>query len=84
MADSAKRIAQLAHLSNAQKAALGAVLNALQGLFPGDAQEVLDHAIGHLAVDDQTPMFARGIAGPLGKLELVGHAQPPEFGGHGR
>ncbi|MEG0139190.1 MAG: hypothetical protein RR818_02500 [Citrobacter sp.] len=147
MADSAKRIAQLAHLSNAQKAALGAVLNALQGLSPGDAQEVLDHAIGHLAVDDQTPMFARGIAGPLGKLDhelktkvdevtfhrfrrscalmeidtsarirdaiyvlewkkpywqmvaekrsheaehsqglqaLVGHAQAPEFGGHGR
>lgn len=69
MTDTTKRIAQLTHLSKAQKAALGAVLNALQGLSQDEAQEVLDHAIGHLAVDDQTPMFARGISGPFGKLD---------------
>ncbi|WP_253279290.1 hypothetical protein [Comamonas testosteroni] len=69
MTDSTKYIAQLAHLSKAQKAALGAVLNALQGLPPDDAQEVLDHAIAHLAGDEHTPMFARGIAGPFGKLD---------------
>lgn len=69
MADSNTRIKQLSHLSKAQNAALGAVMNALKGLSPEDAQEVLDHAIGHLAVDDQAPMFSRGIAGPLGKLD---------------
>ena len=69
MTDSTKYIAQLAHLSKAQKAALGAMLNALQGLPPDDAQEVLDHAIAHLAGDEHTPMFARGIAGPFGKLD---------------
>ena len=68
MVDSTKRIAQLPHLSKAQNAALAAVQNALKGLSPEDAQEVLDHAIEQLAVDDQPPMFARGIAGPLGKL----------------
>lgn len=68
MADSQTRIKQLSHLSKAQNAALGAVMNALKGLSPEDAQEVLDHAIGQVAVEDQTPMFARGIAGPLGKL----------------
>ena len=69
MTDSTKRIAQLSHLSKAQNAALGAVMNALKSLSPDDAQEVLDHAIGHLVADDQTPMFARGIAGPFGKLD---------------
>lgn len=69
MTDSTKRIAQLPHLSNAQNAALAAVLDALKGLHPEDAQEVLDHAIEHLAGDNFTPMFARGIAGPFGKLD---------------
>ncbi|MDR3064708.1 MAG: hypothetical protein LBV05_04240 [Comamonas sp.] len=69
MTDTTKYIAQLGHLSKAQKAALGAVLNALQGLSPGDAQEALDHATAHLAGDEHTPMFARGIAGPFGKLD---------------
>lgn len=69
MADSTKRIAQLAHLSKAQKAALGAVLNALQGLSQDEAQEVLDYAAGQLTGDSLTPMFARGIAGPFGKLD---------------
>ena len=68
MTNSTKRIAQLTHLSKAQNTALAAVLDALKGLPPEDAQEVLDHAIEHLAADDQPPMFARGIAGPLGKL----------------
>lgn len=68
MTDSTKHIAPLPHLSDAQNAALAAVLNALSGLAPEDAQEVLDHAAEHLAGDDPAPMFARGIAGPLGKL----------------
>ncbi|WKL16575.1 hypothetical protein QYQ99_03195 [Comamonas testosteroni] len=68
MTDSTKRIAQLPHLSKAQNTALAAVLDALKGLPPEDAQEVLDHAIAHLIGDEHTPMFARGIAGPLGKV----------------
>lgn len=69
MADATKRIAQLTHLSKAQNTALAAVLDALKGLPPEEAQEVLDHAIEHLAGDNFTPMFARGIAGPFGKLD---------------
>ena len=68
MTDTTKRIAPLPHLSAAQNAALAAVLAALNGLAQDDAQEVLDHAIEHLAGDESAPMFARGIAGPLGKL----------------
>ena len=68
MTDTTKRITQLAHLSKAQNTALAAVVEALKGLPPEDAQEVLDHAIEHLAGDEPAPMFARGIAGPLGKL----------------
>lgn len=69
MTDSTKRSVQLPHLSKAQNAALAAVLGALNGLAQDDAQEVLDHAIAHLAGDELTPMFARGIAGPFGKLD---------------
>ncbi|PIG09618.1 hypothetical protein [Comamonas sp. 26] len=69
MTDSTKRIKHLSHLSKAQNAALAAVLDALKGLPPEDAQEVLDHAIGHLVGDESTPMFSRGIAGPLGKVD---------------
>ena len=68
MVDSKTRIAQLTHLSKAQNTALAAVVEALKGMPPEDAQEVLDHAIAHLAGDEPAPMFARGIAGPLGKL----------------
>ena len=70
MTDTTKRIAQLAHLSKAQNTALAAVLDALKGLPPEDAQEVLDHASEQLDVVDHTPMFARGIAGPFGKLDF--------------
>ena len=70
MTDSTKRIAQLSHLSKAQNAALGAVMNALKSLSPDDAQEVLDHAMEQLDGEDHTPMFARGIAGPFGKLDF--------------
>lgn len=59
---------QHAHLSKAQNKALAAVLAVLKDLPPEDAQEVLDHAAEQLAGDDLPPMFARGIAGPLGKL----------------
>ena len=69
MTNSTKRIAHLPHLSKAQNTALAAVLDALKGLPPEEAQEVLDHAIEHLAGDNFTPMFARGIAGPFGKLD---------------
>ncbi|WP_053282271.1 hypothetical protein [Comamonas testosteroni] len=68
MTDTTKRITQLTHLSKAQNTALAAVVEALKGLPPEDAQEVLDHAAEQLAGDDLPPMFARGIAGPLGKL----------------
>lgn len=68
MTDTTERITQLTHLSKAQNTALAAVVDALNGLPPEDAQEVLDHAIAHLAGDEPAPMFARGIAGPLGKL----------------
>ncbi|WP_407715764.1 hypothetical protein ACJJWD_09420 [Comamonas testosteroni] len=70
MADSTKRIAQLTHLSKAQNTALAAVVDALKGLKPEDAQEVLDHAMEQVDVVDHTPMFARGIAGPFGKLDF--------------
>lgn len=69
MTDTTKSITQLTHLSKAQNTALAAVADALKGLSPEDAQEVLDHAIEHLAGDNFTPMFARGIAGPFGKLD---------------
>ena len=69
MTDSTKRIKQLSHLSKAQNTALASVLDALKGLPSEDAQEVLDHAIGHLVGDESTPMFSRGIAGPLGKVD---------------
>ena len=69
MTDTTKRIAKLSHLSKAQNTALAAVLDALKGLPLEEAQEVLDHAIEHLAGDNFTPMFARGIAGPFGKLD---------------
>ena len=68
MADSTKRIAQLPHLSKAQNAALAAVLGALNGLAQDDAQEVLDHAIAQMSGEEPAPLFARCIAGPLGKL----------------
>lgn len=68
MTDTTKGIKQLPHLSKAQNAALAAVLDALKGLPSEDAQEVLDQAVDYLAGDDSAPMFARGIAGPLGKL----------------
>ena len=69
MADSTKRIAPLAHLSKAQNTALAAVLDAIKGLPAEDAQEVLDHATEKVDAEDHTPMFARGIAGPFGKLD---------------
>jgi hypothetical protein len=45
MTDTTKRITQLPHLSKAQNTALAAVVDALKGLQPEDAQEVLDHAV---------------------------------------
>ena len=68
MTDSTRRTKQLSNLTTAQSSAVAAVLDALKGLSPGEAQSVLDHASASLAAEDHAPMFARGIAGPLGKL----------------
>lgn len=54
--------------SKAQTKALAAVLAALEGLTAQDAQEVLERAMAQLAPSEPPPAFARGIAGPLGKL----------------
>lgn len=68
MTDTTKRTKQLSNLTTAQSSAVAAVLDALKGLSPVEAQSVLDHASASLAAEDHAPMFARGIAGPLGKL----------------
>ncbi|MEQ6437193.1 hypothetical protein V8Z74_19500 [Comamonas sp. w2-DMI] len=55
--------------SKAQTKALAAVLAALEGLAGQDAQEVLERAMAQLAHSEPPPAFARGVAGPLGKLD---------------
>ncbi len=55
-------------LSAAEAAAATRVFDALVGLDSSQAERVLAHVQRQLAQDDDVPMFARGIAGPLGKL----------------
>lgn len=55
-------------LSAAEAAVAARVIDALVGLDAGQVERVLAHAHRKLALDDAPPMFARGIAGPLGKL----------------
>ena len=56
-------------LSRAEAAAAKAVLAALANLDPEQAERVLAHVQQQIDADE-APMFARGIAGPLGKLDI--------------
>lgn len=55
-------------LSAAEAAAAARVFDVLVGLDAGQAERVLAHVQRQLAMDESVPLFARGIAGPLGKL----------------
>ncbi|WP_315534001.1 hypothetical protein [Delftia acidovorans] len=57
-------------LSRAEAAAAKAVLAALANLDAEQADRVLAHVQGQLDEAQGSPMFARGVAGPLGKLEF--------------
>lgn len=59
---------QIDKLSLAEAAVAARVFDALVGLDAGQVERVLAHVQRQLAPDDVVPMFARGIAGPLGKL----------------
>ena len=59
---------QIDKLSPAEAAIAERVFDALVGLDAGQAERVLAQVQRQLAQDDDVPMFARGIAGPLGKL----------------
>lgn len=54
--------------SPAESAALKKVVAAIAGLDPQQVLRIFEHVQGELQGDD-VPMFARGIAGPLGKLD---------------
>lgn len=56
-------------LSRAEAAAAARILEALKDLEPEQAERVLAHVQDQVVPDD-SPMFARGIAGPLGKLDI--------------
>lgn len=54
----------------AEAAALKKVVAAISGLDPQQVLKIFEHVQGELLDDgDNMPMFARGIAGPLGKLD---------------
>lgn len=55
-------------LSAVEAAAATRMFEALVNLDPRQVERVLAHVQSQLAQDDDVPMFARGIAGPLGKL----------------
>ena len=59
---------QIDKLSLAEAAVAARVFDALVGLDAGQVERVLAHVQRQLAPDGDVPMFARGIAGPLGKL----------------
>lgn len=53
-----------------EAAAFKKVVAAIAGLDPQQVQKIFEHVQGQLADEgDDMPMFARGIAGPLGKLD---------------
>lgn len=58
-------------LSPAESAAIAHVLEALRGLDAAQVDRVLAQVQDQLALDDDAPMFARGISGPLGKLDCI-------------
>lgn len=57
-------------LSRAEAAAVKVILAALANLDAEQAERVLEHVHAELDGAGDTPMFARGIAGPLGKLDI--------------
>lgn len=59
---------QIDKLSLAEAATAARVVDELVGLNAGQVERVLVHVQRQLAQVDDVPMFARGIAGPLGKL----------------
>ena len=56
-------------LSHSEEVIATRVLDALLGLDAEQVERVLAHVQRQLAPDDGVPMFARGIGGPLGKLD---------------
>lgn len=57
-------------LSAIEAVAARQIIELLRALDAGQAERVLAHIQGELdAQGDEPPMFARGIAGPLGKLD---------------
>ena len=57
-------------LSRAEAAAVKAIQAALAGLDAAQAERVLAHVQDQLDEEAGGPMFARGFAGPLGKLDI--------------
>lgn len=57
-------------LSRAEAAAVKAIQVVLANLDAEQSERVLAHMQDHLAEEAGAPMFARGIAGPLGKLDF--------------
>ncbi len=60
---------QIDKLSLAEVAVAARVVDALVGLDADQVERVLAHVQRQLALDESLPMFARGIGGPLGKLD---------------
>lgn len=56
-------------LSAVEAAAATRIFEALVNLDAGQVERVLAHVQRQLAQDESLPMFARGIGGPLGKLD---------------
>ena len=58
------------NFTQAETAAFKKVVAAIAGLDPQQVLKIFEHVQGQLADEgDDMPMFARGIAGPLGKLD---------------
>ena len=59
------------NFTQAEAAAFKKVVAAIAGLDPQQVLKIFEHVQGQLADEgDDMPMFARGIAGPLGKLDF--------------
>ena len=59
------------NFSPEEAAAFKKVVAAIAGLEPDQVLKIFEHVQGQLADEgDDMPMFARGIAGPLGKLDF--------------
>lgn len=57
--------------TTAEAAALEKMVAAIAGLEPQQVLKIFEHAQSQLVDEgDDMPMFARGIAGPLGKLDF--------------